>query len=202
MEAITVRDLSFFYPEEKQPAIENVSFSIRSGEFVTLCGRSGSGKTTLLRLLKPSLALHGEKSGSVIFFGKDISSLDRREESQRIGFVQQSPENQIVTDKVWHELAFGLENLGLENSVIRRRVAETAAFFGIEQWFEKSVFELSGGQKQILSLASIMAMQPDVLILDEPASRLDPIATTEFFGCLSKYSCKNAILQKNCRMLS
>lgn len=186
MEAITVRDLSFFYPEEKQPAIENVSFSIRSGEFVTLCGRSGSGKTTLLRLLKPSLSPHGEKNGSVIFFGKDISSLDHREESQRIGFVQQSPENQIVTDKVWHELAFGLENLGLENSVIRRRVAETAAFFGIEQWFEKSVFELSGGQKQILSLASIMAMQPDILILDEPASRLDPIATTEFFGCLSK----------------
>ena len=131
MEAITVRDLSFFYPEEKQPAIENVSFSIRSGEFVTLCGRSGSGKTTLLRLLKPSLAPHGEKNGSVIFFGKDISSLDHREESQRIGFVQQSPENQIVTDKVWHELAFGLENLGFENSVIRRRVAETAAFLGL-----------------------------------------------------------------------
>ncbi len=186
MEAITVSNLSFIYPEETQPAIENASFSINSGEFVTLYGRSGSGKTTLLRLLKPSLAPHGNKSGKVFFFGKDICVLDHREESQRIGFVQQSPENQIVTDKVWHELAFGLENLGLDNSVIRRKVAETAAFFGIEQWFEKSVFELSGGQKQILSLASIMAMQPDILILDEPASRLDPIASEEFFGCLSK----------------
>ena len=130
--------------------------------------------------MKTDLAPHGRKSGEILFEGTPLSGTDRRTQSQRIGFVQQSPENQIVTDKVWHELAFGLESLGLETGAIRRRVAEMASYFGIQNWFYKNVTELSGGQKQLLNLASIMVMQPELLILDEPTSQLDPIAAADF----------------------
>ena len=186
MEAFKVSNLTFRYPETGEDVLKNVSFSVKSGEFITLCGPSGCGKSTLLRHLKPTLAPFGIKSGEILFENEDNSTLSQRELSQKIGFVMQSPDNQIVTDKVWHELAFGLESLGYDNATIRRRVAETAGFFGIESIFEKNVSELSGGQKQILNLASIMAMQPSVLILDEPTSQLDPIATSEFLACVSK----------------
>lgn len=186
MEAFKVSNLTFRYPETGEDVLRNVSFSVTSGEFITLCGPSGCGKSTLLRHLKPTIAPFGIKSGEILFENNDISTLSQRDLSQKIGFVMQSPDNQIVTDKVWHELAFGLESLGYDNATIRRRVAETAGFFGIESIFEKNVSELSGGQKQILNLASIMAMQPSVLILDEPTSQLDPIATSEFLACVSK----------------
>lgn len=186
MEAFKVCNLTFRYPKSDENVLDGVSFSVKKGEFITLCGPSGCGKSTLLRHLKPCLAPNGEKSGEIFFENKDIAEFSNRELSQKIGFVMQSPDNQIVTDKVWHELAFGLESLGLDNSTIRKRVAETASFFGLEPVFYKSVSELSGGQKQILNLASIMAMQPDVLILDEPASQLDPIAASEFLSCVSK----------------
>ncbi len=186
MEAFKVINLTFRYPETGIDVLKNISFSIKRGEFITLCGPSGCGKSTLLRQLKPVLAPHGVKSGEILFFNKDINELSLREQSQKIGYVLQSPDNQIVTDKVWHELAFGLESLGYDNETIRRRVAETASFFGIHNWFDKSVTELSGGQKQILNLASVMAMQPEVLILDEPTSQLDPIAAADFLACISK----------------
>lgn len=186
MEAFKVCNLTFRYPETGIDVLKNISFSIESGEFITLCGPSGCGKSTLLRHLKPCLAPHGVKSGKIIFEGDDISELSLRKASQKIGFVMQSPDNQIVTDKVWHELAFGLESLGCKNTVIRKRVAETASFFGIEKMFDKNVSELSGGEKQLLNLASIMAMQPTALILDEPTSQLDPIASADFLACVSK----------------
>ncbi len=115
-----------------------------------------------------------------------MMQLDGRVNASGIGFVQQNPENQIVTDKVWHELAFGLESLGFDNPVIRRRVSEMANYFGISTWFRKNTSELSGGQKQLLNLASIMAMHPNLIILDEPTSQLDPIAATEFLGILKR----------------
>ena len=186
LEAFTIRNLSFAYPETNTDVLKNISISVNAGEFLTVCGASGSGKSTLLRLLKPSLAPFGRLSGEVLYRGKALSELDQRQECESIGFVQQSPDNQIVTDKVWHELAFGLENLGLKNSEIRRRVAETASFFGIDNYFESDVSTLSGGQKQLLNLASVMAMQPDVLILDEPTSQLDPIAASDFLACLNR----------------
>ncbi len=151
-----------------------------------LCGKSGCGKSTLLRQLKTVLAPKGEKSGEILFMGTPLAETDNRKQSAEIGFVSQSPENQIVTDKVWHELAFGLESLGYKTAEIRRRVAEMASFFGIEKWFHKNVTELSGGQKQLLNLASVMAMQPTVLILDEPTSQLDPIAASDFLAVLKK----------------
>lgn len=192
MALLEVKNLSFTYPRqpkdttEPKPALSDVSLEIRKGEFMVLCGASGCGKSTLLRLLKRELAPEGEKSGEIIFCGKEQSTLSEREAACEIGYVLQNPENQIVTDKVWHELAFGLENMGVPTPVIRRRVAEMACFFGIDDWFRKKTTELSGGRKQLLNLASILSMQPKLLILDEPTSQLDPIAASDFIHTLSK----------------
>lgn len=186
MEIYRIENLTFRYATAEKNALENICFSVESGEFITVCGLSGSGKSTLLRQLKTVLQPYGERTGTICFCGKALSETDLRTQSEKIGFVMQSVENQSVTDKVWHELAFGLESLGLKNEVIRRRTAETAEFFGISKWFEKSVDELSGGQKQILNLASVMVMQPEVLILDEPTSQLDKIAAENFISLLVK----------------
>lgn len=180
MAMIEVKNLSFTYPAAEKAALRDVSFSIARAEFCVLCGKSGCGKSTLLRQLKKNLIPYGEISGSAQYHGEEIAELPDRINASEIGFVQQNPDNQLVTDKVWHELAFGLESLGLDNQSIRRRVAEMASFFDIQTWFRKNVSELSGGQKQLLNLASVMAMQPKVLILDEPTSQLDPIAAGEF----------------------
>ena len=181
-----IEHLSFTYPEQPVRALDDVSLTVEQGEFLVLCGPSGCGKSTLLRQLKPILAPHGAKKGDILFEGAPLEKLDQRTQATKIGFVQQSPENQIVTDKVWHELAFGLESLGYDTPTIRRRVAEMASFFGIQTWFYKNVTDLSGGQKQLLNLASVMVMQPSVLILDEPTSQLDPIAASDFLATLGK----------------
>lgn len=186
MAEIAVRNLSFSYPEHEKKALNGITLSVKEGEFLALCGLSGSGKSTLLRQLKSVLAPHGEKSGEILVDGKPLDQIPLREQTEKIGFVMQNPENQIVTDKVWHELAFGLESLGLPTADIRRRVSEMASFFGIQDWFYQNVKELSGGQKQILNLASVMAMQPDILLLDEPTSQLDPIAASEFIASVEK----------------
>ncbi len=186
MENFKIENLSFTYPEREDKALDNINISVNQGEFVLVCGKSGCGKTTLLKLLKSSLAPFGEISGNILFKGKSLAEYGTREQASEIGFVMQNPDNQIVTDKVWHELAFGLESLGFRQSEIRLRVSEMASFFGIQDWFLKKVTELSGGQKQILNLASVMAMEPSVLILDEPTSQLDPIAAGEFMKILEK----------------
>ena len=186
MESYQIKHFTFTYPNQAAPALSNICLTIRKGEFITLCGKSGCGKTTLLRHLKPVLAPHGTKSGELWFEGAPLSELSDAAQSEKIGFVMQSPDNQIVTDKVWHELAFGLESMGLSTPEIRTRVSEMASFFGIQTWFHKNVTELSGGQKQLLNLASIMVMQPSVLILDEPTSQLDPIAAADFLETIHK----------------
>ena len=192
MELLKVEELTFTYPRQEKdagevlPALSGVSFQIQEGEFIVVCGESGCGKTTLLKLLKRELAPAGERSGQIWFCGVPQEELSDREAACGIGYVLQNPENQTVTDKVWHELAFGLENMGVPTPVIRRRVAEMACFFGIDGWFRKKTTELSGGQKQLLNLASIMAMQPKLLILDEPTSQLDPIAASDFINTLVK----------------
>jgi energy-coupling factor transporter ATP-binding protein EcfA2 len=182
----TVKDLSFTYPGREEPAISHISFKVEYGEFVVVCGQTGCGKSTLLRNLKTVLTPHGKRNGEVYFYGRPIETISDREQASRIGYVLQNPDNQIVTDKVWHELAFGLESLGYDTKVIRLRVAEMANFFGIQSWFMRDVSQLSGGQKQTLNLASVMAMQPDVLILDEPTAQLDPIAATDFLETVKK----------------
>ena len=186
MARFQIQNLSFSYPGASRKALDGICLTIEPGEFVLLCGRSGCGKTTLLRHLKTVLTPHGERSGTVLLDGTRLEELDLREQAARIGFVMQNPDDQIVTDKVWHELAFGLENLGCQERAMRLRVAEMASFFGIQDWFHREISELSGGQKQLLNLASIMAMQPEVLILDEPTSQLDPIAASDFLNTIQK----------------
>ncbi|MBU5593297.1 ATP-binding cassette domain-containing protein [Clostridium sp. MSJ-4] len=186
MEAFGIRELTFTYPLKEAPALKNINLTINQGEFLVICGKSGCGKSTLLRHLKTTLTPHGTRSGEILFNSKPIEDITMREQASQIGYVLQSPDNQIVTDKVWHELAFGLESLGYDNKTIRLRVAEMASFFGIQTWFMKDVTELSGGQKQLLNLASIMAMQPLVLLLDEPTSQLDPIAASDFLQTIKK----------------
>ena len=182
MEILTIKNLNFTYPLCKRPAVLDVSFSVEAGDFVVLCGATGSGKSTLLRLLKSELMPNGEKSGEALLEGTPIEQIA----PERIGFVMQRPDEQLVTDKVYSELAFGLENMGLPQGIIARRVAEMASYFGIEDWYDRDVSTLSGGQKQLLNLAAIMVMNPDVLILDEPTSQLDPIATSDFIATLKK----------------
>ncbi|MEE0898455.1 MAG: ATP-binding cassette domain-containing protein [Acutalibacteraceae bacterium] len=186
MELLKIENLTFTYPKMLSPAIKGLNLTVNEGEFVAVCGATGSGKSTLLRLLKRELSPLGEINGNIYYKGTEISDLDTKISASKIGFVMQNPEQQIVTDKVWHELSFGLENLGLDQKEIALRVCEMASYFGIEAWFEKSVSELSGGQKQLLNLASVMAMHPDVLILDEPTAQLDPIAATDFINTLKK----------------
>ncbi len=186
MDILQIKNLSFRYPESDKMALKDVSFSLGSGEFTVLCGESGCGKSTLLKLLKRELAPFGEKSGEILFKGSSQEELTERRAAEEIGFVAQNPETQTVTDKVWHELAFGAESLGCSSQVIRRRTAEMASYFGIEGWFRKNTAELSGGQKQMLNLASVMVMQPKILLLDEPTAQLDPIAASNFIGTLQK----------------
>ena len=186
MAAFAIEHLTFAYPKAAAPALNDISFSVREGEFFLLCGVSGGGKSTLLRHLKSVLTPYGTRSGQVLLDGKPLETWAARTQAQRIGFVLQQPDDQLVTDKVWHELAFGLESLGTDAQTMRLRVGEMASFFGIQTWFDRSVDTLSGGQKQLLNLASVMAMHPDVLVLDEPTGQLDPIAAAEFLHTVQR----------------
>ena len=186
MAHFAIEQLTFAYPGADRRALDGVSLEIEQGSYVVICGKSGCGKTTLLRHLKSVLAPHGERTGRVLFEGVPLEEVSQRDQSAKIGFVMQNPDAQIVTDKVWHELAFGLESLGCDKDSMRFRVAEMASYFGIESWFHKDVRDLSGGQKQLLNLASIMAMRPSALILDEPTSQLDPIAASDFLNTVRK----------------
>lgn len=186
MALFEINNLKFWYPGVEKAALDGIHLKIEPGEFVVICGKSGCGKTTLLRHLKSVLTPYGRREGEILYQGQPLENVSARKQAGEIGYVMQSPDNQIVTDKVWHELAFGVENLGYDQQTIRLRVAEMASFFGIQNWFHKKVEELSGGQKQLLNLASIMTMQPKVLVLDEPTSQLDPIAAGEFLSTIRK----------------
>lgn len=185
MEQIQIRNLTFSYPG-KEAGLCDINFSVKKGAYILLCGQSGSGKTTLLRHLKSVLTPYGKRSGDILMNGVPLEQISQLEQSSKIGYVMQNPDDQIVTDTVWHELSFGLENIGCPPGAMGLRVAEMASFFGIEGWFYRKTSELSGGQKQLLNLASIMAMQPEILILDEPTSQLDPIAASDFLNTLRK----------------
>lgn len=186
MEILRIEDLSLAYPQQEKPAFQQISLSVEEGSFHVICGPSGCGKTTLLHVLKRALRPKGTLTGKVFYCGRELDGLSEREAASEIGLVRQDPEQQIVTDRVWHELAFGLENLGVPRESIRRRVGEMASFFGIQNWFRQETATLSGGQKQLLNLASVMVMQPKLLLLDEPTSQLDPIAASDFLAALSR----------------
>lgn len=182
--AIEVRGLRFAYPGAGAPVLEGLDWAVPQGVFALLVGGTGSGKSTLLSLLKPEIAPTGEYAGELRVLGKSVADMDARASAERVGYVFQDPENQIVCETVWHEMAFGLENLGLARDEMRRRVAETSYFFGMEDWLHRDTDTLSGGRKQLLSLAAVLALRPRVLLLDEPTSQLDPVAEKNFLHAL------------------
>ena len=173
MELLKIENLSFAYPKTEKKALDDISLTLDRGSFSLLCGQSGCGKSTLLRLIKRELAPYGEKNGRILYCGEPLESLDVRISAGEIGFVAQNPEEQIVTDKAWHELAFGLENAGCPPEEIHARVAETVEALGLESLCGQSIFSLSGGQKQLLAFGSVYAMGPDIFVLDEPTANLD-----------------------------
>ena len=182
--AIEVRGLHFAYPGAEAPVLDGLDWSVPQGAFALLVGGTGSGKSTLLSLLKPEIAPTGACSGELSVLGEGIAGMDVRASAERVGYVFQDPENQIVCETVWHEMAFGLENLGMSRDEMRRRVAETSYFFGLEDWLHRDTDTLSGGRKQLLSLAAVLALRPRVLLLDEPTSQLDPVAEKSFLHAL------------------
>ncbi|MDD6193481.1 MAG: ATP-binding cassette domain-containing protein [Lachnospiraceae bacterium] len=186
MNVLRINNLSFSYPGSDVKALHGISLQVNAGDFILLCGHSGCGKSTLLRQLKPSMTPYGVTEGEILFRGKPIQKLSEREQAGDIGYVGQNPQEQIVTNKVWHEMAFGLENLGLSNDAMMRRIAEVSEFFGIQRWFDRDTASLSGGEMQMLNLASIMVMQPEILLLDEPTGQLDPIAASDFLHMLGR----------------
>lgn len=184
MPAIEVRGLRFAYPGAEVPVFEGLDWRVPQGTFALLVGGTGSGKSTLLSLLKPEISPAGECSGELRMLGESVADMDVRASAERVGYVFQDPENQIVCETVWHEMAFGLENLGMSRDEMRRRVAETSYFFGVEDWLHRDTDTLSGGRKQLLSLAAVLALRPRVLLLDEPTSQLDPVAEKNFLHAL------------------
>lgn len=186
MDLLRMENVGFKYEGNSSPVLEGISFEVQKGDFLVVIGSSGSGKSTLLRLLKRELVTSGETSGKIYFEDRPISELSDQEAASKIGYVMQDPEAQIVTDKVWSELAFGLENIGVPREVIRSRIGEMANYFGIHNWYQKDVADLSGGQKQLLNLASILVMQPEIVVLDEPTAQLDPIASLDFLRTLQR----------------
>ena len=182
--AIEVRGLSFTYPGAGAPVLDGLDWLVPQGAFALLVGGTGSGKSTLMSLLKPEIAPTGECTGELRVLGEAVADMGVRASVERVGYVFQDPENQIVCETVWHEMAFGLENLGTPRDEIRRRVAETSYFFGLEDWLHRDTDTLSGGRKQLLSLAAVLALRPRVLLLDEPTSQLDPVAEKNFLHAL------------------
>ncbi|WP_287605818.1 ABC transporter ATP-binding protein [Ruminococcus sp.] len=186
MEILSCKNVAFKYNESTDYAISDCTFSVKKGEKIMLCGASGSGKSTLLRILKRELSPRGELSGNITLMGKGRSELSARESAEKIGFVMQNPDSQTVCDKVSAELAFGLESFGVKSGEIQSRVGEMAAFFGIEPLYDRDISTLSGGQKQLVALCSVMSTGPDILLLDEPTAQLDPVAARELLGILDR----------------
>lgn len=206
MAFIEVEGYSFAYPPaEGRPSrsrtglddpvwvVRDVGFQVEEGDFCVIVGSTGCGKTTLLRSLKPELSPVGTRAGSVrvagralVEGGEVVHGFTPLESASSIGYVMQDPGAQIVCDTVWHELAFGLENLGIPQDEMRRRVAEVAHFFGIEPWVRSDVESLSGGQQQLVNLAAVLALRPQLLLLDEPTAQLDPNALKRFLFMLAR----------------
>ena len=184
MSALEFDRVSFTYAGAASPVLLDVSLEVPEGAFALLVGATGSGKSTLLRLAKREISPTGELLGDVRALGEDARSLGPLASARAVGYVFQNPDAQVVCDTVWHEMAFGLENLGVPEPEMRRRVAECCNFLGIEPWFRMRTAELSGGQRQVLALASALVTRPRILLLDEPTSMLDPLAEKRFLGLL------------------
>lgn len=186
MALLALDQVTFAYPDAARPALDGVSLVFSPGSYTVVAGPSGCGKTTLLRALKTPLAPAGRWEGTVLCDGAPLTEVPLRDQARRIGFVMQEPDAQIVCDSVEAELAFGLENVAAPREVIGLKVAEMASFFGIQPWLHRRTRSLSGGQKQLLNLAAVLALGPEVLVLDEPTSQLDPLAADEFLAAVRR----------------
>lgn len=186
MEIIRTENLSFRYSVKSEKVLSDINLNINEGEFVIISGPSGSGKSTLMRLMKKELSPYGHTEGKIFFRSQPLDELSDYDSALKTGFVMQNPHMQPVTDTVWHELAFGPENLGFDNMKIKKTVAETAAYFGLTPYYHSKVSELSGGQKQLMNLAAVMALKPSLLLLDEPTSQLDPVTAENFINIVRK----------------
>lgn len=185
--ALEFRDVGFSYAAVGgvgAPVLAGADCAVPEGAFALLVGSTGSGKSTMLRLAKPELAPQGELTGEIRVLGRAVNGYEPEESAQLIGLVLQDPAAQAVCDSVWHEMAFGLENLGMPQAEMGRRIAETCTYLGMGSWFDAPVAQLSGGQLQILALAATLAMRPRLLLLDEPTSMLDPIAERNYLALL------------------
>ena len=181
---IEVRGLSFAYSGPRHRCSRGLDWRVSQGAFALLVGGTGSGKSTLLSLLKPEIAPAGERTGDTRVLGENVADMGVRASAERVGYVFQDPENQMgVRDRVARDGVWP-ENLGLTRDEMRRRVAETSYFFGLEDWLHRDTDTLSGGRKQLLSLAAVLALRPRVLLLDEPTSQLDPVAEKNFLHAL------------------
>ena len=184
MVLLETKKLTFTYPDEPEPVLKELSFTVNQGELIVIAGPTGSGKSTLLRLFKQEIAPFGKMTGDILYEGTPLYSLDKEKAAREIGMIFQDPENQLVMDRVLNELAFGMENLGMDTVTMRKKVAELAHYFGIHSLLNKPIHELSGGQKQLVNLASILLMEPKILLLDEPTAQLDPVAAKDFLHML------------------
>ena len=180
-----LEDVSYKYPLEDREILKNINLDIKKGEFWAVIGKNGSGKTTLCNVLRRFVPdfYKGELKGKITLEGKELKDYSAKEIVQKVGFVFQNPFTQIsgVKETVFEEIAFGLENLALDAEDIRKRVEETLKLLRIEELRNKNPYELSGGQGQKVALASIIAMDPEIMVIDEPTSQLDPKGTEEIF---------------------
>lgn len=180
-----LEDVSYEYPLEDREILKNINLDIKKGEFWAVIGKNGSGKTTLCNVLRRFVPdfYKGELKGRITLEGKELKDYSAKEIVQKVGFVFQNPFTQIsgVKETVFEEIAFGLENLALDAEDIRKRVEETLKLLHIEELRNKNPYELSGGQGQKVALASIIAMDPEIMVIDEPTSQLDPKGTEEIF---------------------
>ncbi|MCR5782029.1 MAG: ATP-binding cassette domain-containing protein [Clostridia bacterium] len=190
---LELKNFTFTYALGDSPALDNISAGIQRGDFCVIAGRSGSGKTTLLKCFKPSVAPAGKKSGEILFDGADIGSLSKRDAAEKIGYVAQRPDEQLVCDTVRHELAFGMLNLGYGMEEAKLRSAEVCEFFGISDLYRKKTAELSGGEKQLVNLAAVMTFSPSVLLLDEPEAQLDPVSKNRLFDVLARLNLETGV---------
>ena len=192
---IRLDSVTYYYPEGAKPGLDQVSVSVEQGEFVLITGPSGGGKTTLGKVIAGLIPDYygGRFGGEVEFFGKAGATVSQAYLRQRIGFVYQDPESQVLMSGVERELAVGLENLGLAVPVMRRRIAEVAGFLSLQELLKRKTSELSSGELQKVVLGSVLAMMPSLLVLDEPTSQLSPRAAAEFFSILKELNREHGI---------
>ena len=184
-----IENVNYKYPLEDKQALKNINIEIKKGEFWAVIGKNGSGKTTFCNMLRRFVPdfYKGELTGKITLEDKELKDYSQKELVQKIGFVFQNPFTQIsgVKDTVFEEIAYGLENLGLDKEEIISRIEKILKLLEIEKLRDRNPYDLSGGQKQRVALASIIAMDPDILVIDEPTSQLDPKGTEDIFKIIN-----------------